>query len=78
VDEASFLYFFATNPYENQRSLHFAGFFLLPGICCLGGNYTNFDVAIYIPVGAVRGFENRESFNMHLLPHSYAFFAMEK
>jgi hypothetical protein len=25
---------------------------------CLAGNYTNFDVAIYIPVGVVRSFED--------------------
>ncbi|MGB7747251.1 MAG: hypothetical protein WBN75_08185 [Verrucomicrobiia bacterium] len=30
----------------------------LPATGCLAGNYTNFDVAIYIPVGAVRAFEN--------------------
>ncbi len=30
----------------------------LPATGCLAGNYTNFDVAIYIPVGAVRSFEN--------------------
>jgi hypothetical protein len=30
----------------------------LPVTGCLAGNYTNFDVAIYIPVGAVRSFEN--------------------
>jgi hypothetical protein len=30
----------------------------LPALSCLAGNYTNFDVAIYIPVGAVRSFEN--------------------
>jgi hypothetical protein len=33
----------------------------LPATCCLAGNYTNFDVAIYIPVGAVRTFENPET-----------------
>jgi hypothetical protein len=32
---------------------------LFPGIG-RAGNYTNFDVAIYIPVGAVRSFEDRE------------------
>ncbi len=31
---------------------------LLPSFCCRAGNYTNFDVAIYIPVGVVRSFEN--------------------
>jgi hypothetical protein len=30
----------------------------LPGFCCRAGNYTNFDVAIYIPVGVVRSFED--------------------
>ena len=30
---------------------------MLPVTGCLAGNYTNFDVAIYIPVGAVRSFE---------------------
>ena len=30
----------------------------LPATGCLAGNYTNFDVAIYIPVGAVRSFES--------------------
>jgi hypothetical protein len=33
----------------------------LPATGCLAGNYTNFDVAIYIPVGAVRSFENPET-----------------
>ena len=33
---------------------------LSPGIC-MAGNYTNFDVAIYIPVGVVRRFENPET-----------------
>ena len=27
-------------------------------VCCFAGNYTNFDVAIYIPVSVVRSFEN--------------------
>jgi hypothetical protein len=31
---------------------------MLPATGGLAGNYTNFDVAIYIPVGAVRSFEN--------------------
>ncbi|HEV2438299.1 MAG TPA: hypothetical protein VG077_20105 [Verrucomicrobiae bacterium] len=31
---------------------------VLPSICGRAGNYTNFDVAIYIPVGVVRSFEN--------------------
>ena len=31
---------------------------LLPVFCCRAGNDTNFDVAIYIPVGVVRSFEN--------------------
>ena len=31
---------------------------VLPAFCCRAGNYTNFDVAIYIPVGVVRSFEN--------------------
>jgi hypothetical protein len=34
------------------------GSILLAAVCCSAGNYTNFDVAIYIPVGAVRSFEN--------------------
>jgi hypothetical protein len=41
--------------------LPFAGLlcaFLLSAASCLAGNYTNFDVAIYIPVGAVRSFED--------------------
>ena len=29
-----------------------------PATGCLAGNYTHFDVAVYIPVGAVRSFEN--------------------
>ena len=29
----------------------------LPAAGCLAGNYSNFEVAIYIPVGAVRSFE---------------------
>jgi hypothetical protein len=33
----------------------------LPATGCFAGNYTNFDVAIYIPVGAVRTFENPET-----------------
>jgi hypothetical protein len=36
----------------------FVGSILLAAACCSAGNYTNFDVAIYIPVGAVRSFEN--------------------
>ena len=31
---------------------------VLPAFCCRAGNYTNFDVAIYIPVGVVRSFED--------------------
>jgi len=31
---------------------------VLSAVCCFAGNYTNFDVAIYIPVGVVRSFEN--------------------
>jgi hypothetical protein len=31
---------------------------VLPAFCCHAGNYTNFDVAIYIPVGVVRSFED--------------------
>ena len=31
---------------------------VLPSYCGRAGNYTNFDVAIYIPVGVVRSFEN--------------------
>jgi hypothetical protein len=38
------------------RGLLFA--LMLPAAGCLAGNYTNFDVAVYIPVGAVRSFEN--------------------
>jgi len=30
----------------------------LPAFCCRAGNHTNFDVAIYIPVGVVRSFED--------------------
>ncbi len=33
---------------------------VLSAFCCRAGNYTNFDVAIYIPVGVVRSFENPE------------------
>lgn len=29
--------------------------------CCLAGQYTNFNAAIYIPVGVVRSFENAET-----------------
>src|ERR1035441_8494875 len=32
-----------------------------PAASCLAGNYTNFDVAIYIPVGVVKSFENPEN-----------------
>jgi len=32
----------------------------LPATSCLAGNYTNFDVAIYIPVGAVQSFDDPE------------------
>ncbi len=32
--------------------------FLFPAPCCRAGNYTNFDVAIYIPVREVLSFEN--------------------
>jgi len=39
------------------HSLLFAAL-LLPAVCCLAGNYTNFDVAIYIPVRVVQSFEN--------------------
>ena len=31
---------------------------ILPALTCFGGNYTNFDVAVYIPVGVVRSFED--------------------
>ena len=31
---------------------------ILPAFCCRAGNHTNFDVAIYIPVGVVRSFED--------------------
>ena len=31
---------------------------VLSALCSRAGNYTNFDVAIYIPVGVVRSFEN--------------------
>jgi hypothetical protein len=34
------------------------GVLLLSVVNCLAGNYTNFDVAIYIPVGVVRSFED--------------------
>src|SRR5271170_5618709 len=34
------------------------GVLLLSAANCLAGNYTNFDVAIYIPVGVVRSFED--------------------
>jgi hypothetical protein len=43
-----------------RRSL-FAGLicaFLLSAVNCLAGNYTNFDVAIYIPVRVVQSFED--------------------
>ena len=47
---------------RNQFTRPFFWIFLcalaLPATGCLAGNYTNFDVAIYIPVGAVRSFEN--------------------
>ena len=36
----------------------FVGSILLAAVCCTAGNYANFDVAIYIPVGAVRSFDN--------------------
>ena len=45
---------------RTRRSL-FAGSlcaFLLSAAGCLAGNYTNFDVAIYIPVRAVQSFED--------------------
>ena len=51
---------------KNQFSLNRARFqgllcaLALPAASCLAGNYTNFDVAIYIPVGVVRTFENPE------------------
>ena len=32
--------------------------FVLPVFCSRAGSYTNFDVAIYLPVGVVRSFEN--------------------
>ena len=35
--------------------------FVLPGACCGAGQYTNFDAAVYIPVGAVRNFRNPET-----------------
>ena len=31
---------------------------IVSALCSWAGNYTNFDVAIYIPVGVVRSFEN--------------------
>ena len=39
----------------------FAGGILLAAVCCSAGNYTNFNVAIYIPVGAVQRFDNLEN-----------------
>ena len=33
---------------------------LLAALSCFAGNYTNFDVAIYIPVSVVRSFEDPE------------------
>ncbi len=38
-------------------SIFFAAL-VLPALCGRAGNYTNFDVAIYIPVGVVRSFED--------------------
>ena len=52
---------------KNQFSLTRARFqgllcaLALPAASCLAGNYTNFDVAIYIPVGVVKSFENPEN-----------------
>ena len=52
---------------KNQFSLNRARFqgllcaLALPAASCLAGNYTNFDVAIYIPVGVVQRFENPEN-----------------
>jgi hypothetical protein len=51
---------------KNQFSLNRGRFqgllcaLALPAATCLAGNYTNFDVAIYIPVSVVRTFENPE------------------
>jgi hypothetical protein len=39
----------------------FAGGILLAAVCCCAGNYTNFNVAIYIPVGVVQRFDNLEN-----------------
>jgi hypothetical protein len=39
----------------------FVGSILLAAVCCSAGNYTNFNVAIYIPVGVVQRFENLEN-----------------
>ena len=39
----------------------FVGSILLAAVCCCAGNYTNFNVAIYIPVGVVQRFENLEN-----------------
>lgn len=39
----------------------FVSSMLLAATCCFAGNYTNFDVAIYIPVGVVQRFEDPEN-----------------
>jgi hypothetical protein len=39
----------------------FIGGILLAAVCCTAGNYTNFNVAIYIPVSIVQRFENPEN-----------------
>ena len=39
----------------------FIGGSLLAALSCAAGNYTNFDVAIYIPVSVVQRFENPET-----------------
>ncbi len=39
----------------------FIGGILLAATCCSAGNYTNFNVAIYIPVSVVQRFENPEN-----------------
>ena len=43
----------------NVMSILFATL-VLPVFCSRAGSYTNFDVAIYIPVGVVRSFENAQ------------------
>jgi hypothetical protein len=51
------------NPFRSLRSVAgtFVGSILLAATCCFAGNYTNFNVAIYIPVGVVKSFENPEN-----------------